>query len=269
MSKFFPTVCAAMLIVAAADAAAQNPDDVNPVTTTAAEVPRPPGGDALSAEAAEARAAELQRWADAFTQWKQWWAQWASRPEPGWLTGSRDRREKPAPPAWLPRRCADGFLETDAIAPSCALLAEWREDELTSRLRLARVTAIQKKEDDSRTSWWNHVHLDLLWPATQLRANVFGVVGVHTATTVRGRIQVFLAPGVMLMNLPSLSGGRVWKVAANYGIGYRIGDFGLPGNRRASAHVNIAKSWLTADARDLVSGGNLDFVGLSLTFKNP
>src|SRR5688500_15923164 len=73
---------------------------------------------------------ELQRWIDDFTAWQQWWAQWASRREPGWMTSYRPRREKPAPPAWLAGRCADVFVDTDMLAPACALLKEWQQDDL-------------------------------------------------------------------------------------------------------------------------------------------
>ena len=50
------------------------------------------------------RAAELQRWMEAFTEWLEWSAEWTNRREPGWFTASRDRRQKPAPPECADRR---------------------------------------------------------------------------------------------------------------------------------------------------------------------
>lgn len=210
---------------------------------------------------------ELVRWMEQFAAWKEWWAQWANRPEPGWLTSARPRREKPAPPVWLADRCAEVFAETDPLAPACAALDEWRQPAVASITGATRATAVQAREDNPKLTWWEHVHVDLLWPATQVREHIYGVIGMHTATTVRGRLQVFLAPGVMLMNLPTGDGKRAWKVAANYGIGYRLADFTLPGGRAASLHVNIAKSWLMSDTRDLLVSRNTDFAGFSITFK--
>ena len=122
-----------------------------------------------------------------------------------------------------------------------------------------------QRENNQKTSWLRHVHVDLLWPAMEVQANTYGVVGMHLATPVVGRLQFFTAPGVILLNLPSSSGQRVWKVAANYGIGYRLANFTFPGGHPATLHVNLAKSWLLSDAVDVVSGRSIDFVGLSIT----
>ena len=90
---------------------------------------------------------------------------------------------------------------------------------------------------------------------------------MHTAMTVKGRVQLFLAPGVMLLNLPAIDGSRMWKVAANYGIGYRLFDFNFPGGRRASLHVNAAKTYLLMEPRDAIVSRSLDFAGFSISFK--
>lgn len=214
-----------------------------------------------------ARTVELQQWIDDFTDWQQWWAQWANRPEPGVWASSRKRRAKPAPPEWLAARCAEVFDPEPSLAGACDLLDQWRDDNVTAKLRGAQGAVVQKQEREPKTIWWEHLHVDLLWPATELRTSVFGVVGMHTAMTIKGRVQVFLAPGVMLLNVPALDGSRVWKVAANYGVGYRLFDFTFPGDRRASLHVNIAKSWLVSEPRDLLVARSVDFAGLSVTFK--
>jgi hypothetical protein len=210
---------------------------------------------------------ELQTWMDDFTDWQAWWSQWQSRREPGWLTGYRARREKPSPPAWLPGRCLTVFDESDSLLLACARLAEWRENESTSRIRSVRVTATTGREAEPKTTWWEHVHMDLLWPSMQWQASIYGVVGMHVATTVRGRWQVFTAPGVVMLNLPLRDGTRVWKAAANYGIGYRLADFTFPGKRPAELHVNLAKTWLLSDVSDAVTGRSIDLLGFSITFK--
>jgi len=45
-----------------------------------------------------------------------------------------------------------------------------------------------------------------LRPALQWQNGIYGVVGTHVATQVGGRLQVFTAPGVMLLNVPGPNG---------------------------------------------------------------
>ena len=210
--------------------------------------------------------AELEQWMDDFLEWKTWAAEWSSRREPGWITTFRDRIEKPAPPAWLSDRCETVVDDGDSLAPACGLLAEWQEDPAAARTRQARAAAQAQREETQKTIWWQHVHMDVLWPAVQWQASVYGVVGMHVATTIRGRLSAFLGPGAMLLNLPTRNGTRVWKVAANYGIGYRLFNFTFPGGRDASLHVNLAKAWLLSDIAEVASGRTTDFAGFSITF---
>jgi hypothetical protein len=84
---------------------------------------------------------------------------------------------------------------------------------------------------------------------------------------VKGRFQVFVAPGAMLLNVPTVDGSRAWRLATNYGIAYRLGQFTIPGSsRQAYLHLNIAKAWLLS-AGPTVPTSSTDFVGLSVTFK--
>jgi hypothetical protein len=213
------------------------------------------------------QAAELDQWIKDFNEWKLWWAQWANTREPGWMTSSRQRRQKPEPPEWLADRCATVFAESDSLRPACVQLEEWQSDNVTMIKKAKQAAVIQRGEAREKKAWWEHVHLDLLWPATELRNSVYGVVGFHTAVEVKGRLQLFLTPGVMLLNLPTVDSKRTWKMATNYGIGYRLVDFRFPGGRPATLHVNIAKSWMLSDAQDALVGKNLDFVGFSIAFK--
>lgn len=222
--------------------------------------------DVSDVSAAE-RAAEVQQWVEDFTAWKKWSAQWGNRRERGWFTGYRERRDMPVPPGWLADSCATVIDDSDPVAPACTLLAQWNEDVATTLTRQARSTTATQPEEPQRTVWWEHIHMDVLWPAMQWQASVYGVIGMHTATTVRGRFQVFITPGAMLLNLPTRNGNRAWKVATNYGIGYRLFDFVFPGGRPATLHVNLAKAWLLADITDVVTGRSMDFVGFSIAFK--
>jgi hypothetical protein len=213
-----------------------------------------------------ARAAELQQWMDEFVKWETWAAEWSNRRQPGWLTGFRDRREKPTPPDWLAGECASTIFEAGPMAQACTLLTEWADDRVAAQARQARAATTTQQEAPTKTVWWEHIHLDVLWPATQWRGSTYGVVGTHVTTTVHGRLQVFIAPGAMFLNLPGRDGKRVWKVATNYGIGYRLFAFTFPGGRDALLHVNLAKAWVLSDTADLVSRRSLDFFGFSMTF---
>jgi len=212
------------------------------------------------------RDAELQRWIQEYTAWQEWFTQWSGRLQPGWFTASRDRRQKPEPPVWLPERCLGVFDDEDVLAGACALLADSRDEQGPARVRQVRAAVVGKREEAPKTTWLKYVHVDLLWPAMQWQSNVYGVIGMHLATPVGGRLQIFTAPGAILLNLPTRGGGRVWKVAANYGIGYKVLNFTLPGSHPASLHVNLAKTWLLSESVDLISGRSTDFVGFSMTF---
>ena len=221
----------------------------------------------LSDSGAAERAAEVRRWMEDFTEWQKWSAKWGNRRERGLFTGYRDRREVPVPPAWLPGSCTTILDDSDPLAAACVLLTEWTDDVATTLARQTRDTTTAQIEEPRKTVWWEHIHMDVLWPAMQWQASVYGVVGLHTATTVRGRFQVFVTPGAMLLNLPTRNGGRAWKVATNYGIGYRVLDFSFPGGRPATLHLNLAKAWVLSDIQDVVAGRTVDFVGFSIAFK--
>jgi hypothetical protein len=219
------------------------------------------------AEPDPARDAELTRWMDEFTAWQEWAAQWRGRRQPGLLTDFRARPQKPAPPAWLADQCVAVFDEEDRLAPACARLIEWRQEGLSAQIRQTRAVATARQEEAPHSVWWEHVHVDLFWPALQWQGSIYGVVGMHVTTTAAGRWQIFTAPGALLLNLPTRYGTRAWRVAANYGIGYRLLDFTLPGSRPAQLHVNLAKTWLLSDPGDVMTGRSLDLVGFSITFK--
>ena len=108
--------------------------------------------------------------------------------------------------------------------------------------------------------------MEALWAAMQSGSNPYGLFGMHVTTTVKGRFQIFIAPGVMMLNVPTSDGRRQWKPAANYGMAYSLFDFTFPGKRPAQLHVNLAKAWLLSSG-PMVTSDSGDFVGLSITFK--
>jgi hypothetical protein len=213
------------------------------------------------------RMTDVRAWMRAYTEWKEWWAEWRNRPEPGFFVDGRTRREKPAPPKWLMEACGEWLDVSDPLAPACELVAEWADDDLTAAIRQRLTKGTADRETPSRRTFWEHIHLDLMWPALDADSGIFGVAGTHVTITVKKRAHVFAAPGAMFVNLPTKNGGRAWKLATNYGIGFHLFDFIFPGGHPAEAHINMAKAWLLADTRDVVSGRTMDFVGFSITFK--
>jgi hypothetical protein len=229
-----------------------------PIASLAIDAPMLPMWDGA------ARSTQLEKWIADFSAWREWASMWGNRREPGWFSDSRTRRPRPDPPVWLFEECEG--LAPDAREEACQLLAEWSAGTAATTLT-AGVPPPNAAEDDKKITWWEHVHLDAGWPAVQSGLGVYGVLGVHATTTVRGRFQVFIAPGAMLLNVPTDDGGRAWRIATNYGIAYRLVQFTIPGvDRNALLHLNLAKAWLFS-AGPNVSTRSTDFVGLSMTFK--
>jgi len=206
---------------------------------------------------------ELERWVHGFTAWQEWSEQWLNRRQPGWF-GTQSRRARPDPPSWLDAEC-QVFIEAEGLFQrACELLAIWKDPDVADARR-ERADAQLQREAPTKTKWWEHVHLDVLWPMTQLGASTYGVVGTHVTMEMSDRLQIFVAPGVMLMNLPA-ERGRKWTPAADWGISYRLFEFKAPGfGRRARLHVNVAKAWIFAGPKS-IARTSVDLAGFSLTF---
>jgi hypothetical protein len=214
----------------------------------------------------ERRFAELRQWIEEYRAWKAWADQWLGRRQPGWL-GAQSRRDRPNPPDWLAEECRNLVAGEGTLFDACVLFSDWAEDYASSQLRLERTTARAQGEVETKSQWWERVHVDLFWPMTQLRSTVYGVVGMHATMEVGGRLQVFVAPGVMLINVPTQSGTREWKPATDWGFSYRLFDFRFPGTERlATMHVNVAKAWVFAGPSNLFKT-NIDLAGFSMTLK--
>jgi hypothetical protein len=212
------------------------------------------------------RVQELDQWISAFDKWQRWNEEWHNKREPGWW-GPRDRRQRPDPPSWLAGECRDVIAQEGVLVEGCRALHVWNEDEQTAQLRAQLASARTQKEAPTRTLWWEHVHLDVLWPMAQTGSSVFGVLGVHATVDVAGRFQVFVAPGAILLNLPTDDNRREWRPATDYGIAYRCFDFTFPGvERRATLHFNLAKAWVMAGPSNVIKS-SITLAGFSMTFK--
>lgn len=241
---------------------AQSTDDLLPSRSLAVWSPLP------SADSPAQQLVLVQRWTEDYEAWKTWFARWRSRPEPGILS-ARDRREPPLPPSWLGAACSLGTDEQGVMAAGCRAWREWVRADYASELVAQQVAQTRAThEAPHKIVWWEHIHLDALWPVTQVGSSAFGVCGVHATLNLTTRAQIFLAPGAILMRLPSIEGGQTWTPAADWGFSYRLLDLRLPAMARASTlHLNIARVWILG-MNDLPIAGELYLAGFSLTFKS-
>jgi len=228
-----------------------------PITLPAAVFPAEPPAQQLR---------DLLRWTHDYAEWRAWFEQWRSRPEPG-LFSTRDRRPPPVPPQWLPDACAPPVGNEGLLADACRAWREWDADEATQVFTQQLAQAQTHLETPTKTLWWEHIHVDGLWPMTRTGSNAIGIAGMHTTMNLTKRLQVFLAPGAILVRLPSITGDMTWSAATDWGFSYRLFDFRFPGTARLSAlNVNIVRVWLLG--RDAVqSPGEVYLAGFSVTFK--
>ena len=209
---------------------------------------------------------QLEWWSRDYSAWLAWMDKWRNRLEPGWFS-SRERLPKPDPPPWLSAACVESLVDAPPLTEGCALLDSWSDDVASAQIRRQAVEMRTDREKLEKTLWWERIHLDGFWPIMTAHQVSYGVLGTHATMDLAGRLQIFMVPGFMMLNLPSTS-GRQWVPATDWGFAYRLGTVRLPTESgRATVHLNIAKAWLLDGAAALV-GGSVDLVGLSLTFSH-
>jgi hypothetical protein len=206
----------------------------------------------------------LDTWVREYREWQDWATRWRGRVEPGWFA-ARDRKQKPDPPAWLPGLCAQPLDDRPSLVEACALLDDWGQDYLLTASRQQAATARSQHEDPTKTMWWEHIHVDALWPIMQSRGTAYGMFGTHITMDVAGRFQVFVAPGFIMLSASS-DARREWTPATDWGFAYRLGSFRFPAStQKAALHVNVARAWILSGGAALFKS-SVDLVGLSFTF---
>jgi hypothetical protein len=210
----------------------------------------------------------LERWTKNYEEWKAWTARYRKGQEPGWFSAPKPR-PAPAPPDWLPNACALLGDEQGVIGDGCRAYRDLLQRDEATRVVTEQIAQTRARQEAPRnTIWWEHIHVDALWPMTQVGTNAYGVAGMHTTLQLSRRFQIFLAPGVMMMRLPTADGHERWSPATHWGFSYRLLDFVFPGTHRPSRlHLNIARVWLLEGNR-LPTAGEIYLAGFSLTFKD-
>jgi len=208
----------------------------------------------------------LQVWAHDFADWQSSFERWRhpspKEPPREYLSWNQflEDHPKPPPPSWLSGVCS--LLEEDAqFAHSCALLADWRDDPFLIKKRHAAAAAMQQQEAPKNSVWWRNLHLDGLWSTTQSNVAALGLFGTHLTVSVEGRLQVFLAPGILLVSMPTFNGSRVLSPATDWGLTYRLFNVG-----RGTVHFNLVHAWiLGGGAQGQLAGSHLTLAGFSVT----
>ena len=203
---------------------------------------------------------ELEQWTGDFLKWQEAVDQWLDQPVQRSWYYFLDRHPKPAAPVWLKDACT--LLAGDQqFSQGCEMLDRWDEGPLTIRARKAMAATVTGKEAPTNTVWWKHVHLDGLWSTTQSNVSAFGLFGMHMTVPVRGRMQVFVAPGILLVNVPTIYGSREVKAATDWGITYRLFDAG-----RNTVNFNVVHAWMLGGGQNLVNP-QMTLAGFSLSFR--
>jgi hypothetical protein len=257
-------VIAASIVFAARVLAAQTIDSQPPIPARVLALDQPLVLMPVSMILTAGDRGELDAWVRSYIEWHTWAEEWRGRTEPGWFH-RRDRRQKPDPPEWLDAVCADGRDDREWLVEACALRDDWAGDFLVSEWRQKVAASRTQQEAPTKTMWWEHVHVDGFWPVLKSHGTAFGAFGTHATIDVTGRFQVFVAPGFMMLNVPT-STGREWTPATDWGFAYRLGTFKFPGyDGKATLHVDFAKAWLFLGAGSLFDS-SVDLAGFSMTF---
>jgi len=211
------------------------------------------------------RTIDLERWIRDYNRWQEWRHQSLKK---GAIALS-DRKPQPQPPMWLVDDCRDTVtIPGTLLSEACDLLIGWNDDDVTGDLRYQVSLTRTQHEAPTKTVWWEHVHWDAFWPMMSSESSVIGVFGAHVTVGIQGRFQIFVTPGVILLNVPTADGRREWRPATDWGVAYRLFDFRVPGTHRpASFHVNFVKAWMLNHVGNASFNSTVDLAGFSVTFK--
>jgi hypothetical protein len=221
---------------------------------------------------------ELARWIKDYKAWQEWDAEWINRrqwvmhpfPYPFWkempdvFSYIAARRIEPEPPAGLEAECAR-WSGTSTVrgdrGEGCRLLAVWKDDYITQRLRYATAVAIARKDHPSRTRFLEYIHFASLSTSMQPGGErAYGLAGVHATIPIKGRWQVYALPGIMAVSVPTAQGHRSVTIGYDWGMAVRMFDVDLPIiGVPVRTHLNLVHVWLPEVNQ------KIDMIGLSFT----
>jgi hypothetical protein len=74
-------------------------------------------------------------------------------------------------------------------------------------------------------------------------------------------MQAFMAPGILLVSVPSVFGTRELSPATDWGVTYRLFNVG-----RNTVHFNFVHAWMIGNRATLLHS-NMNLAGLSVSFR--
>jgi hypothetical protein len=210
-------------------------------------------------------------------KWVGKYREWSRKYEGRVRTDVKKRKPSPLMPAWLPAVCAAEGVPAGPITEACKLIEEIQStDPIALGISRSITAARTKGEERKRTSFFELLHIDAAWTRSETHnksQSIFGIVGMHLAIPVPGarRLQIYIPPGVLAMNLPDSSGGRNINVGTSMGVSFRLFDFRLV-NQNMVAHANLARVWTVMETRAgssalALNRRSVDMGGLSFSFK--
>jgi len=229
-------------------------------------------GEAKSSDELVYRAQKQAEWVKEFDAWWNWYEVWANsygKVIETFTDGSTrimtiKRKPKPAPPIWLLDECQDAEGSEGILLTACQHLARWKEDLATTFIRMQANKQIADKEKSSLSRFEIFLHFDGLWFMGQSNVLVYAPAGMHVSFAVTKRFQIFLTPGMLLLNMPT-DKGRAWQPAYDWGVGYRLTTFQMPlVDRRVGLHFNFARAWIFGGPAGAVDA-SINMLGLSIS----
>jgi hypothetical protein len=89
---------------------------------------------------------------------------------------------------------------------------------------------------------------------------------VHATVEVKGRFQVFLAPGAMLVRQTGERGDGGWKPAADWGVTYRLMNLRMTDRLTGVLHFNFVRLWLFGQP-GVSTSQSVNLAGFSMSFR--
>lgn len=176
--------------------------------------------------------------------------------------------ELPLPPDGLVFYCEtvdQTVSESEMMVKACELYADLRN--YLDHGRRSRILAARLLQDQPapKTKFWERFQIDLMHAHAEIGySNIWGLVGLHYSIPVPGakRLEIYPAPGLMLLNLPNVSSQWNLTPAFTWGFGFRCCEIPL-GEKKLVVFLNISRVWNASDTSQVVN-----LAGLSVSWRN-
>jgi hypothetical protein len=218
-------------------------------------------------------AKELEEFIHDFLKWKKWEDRWRNTVYKSTWTEhvKKDRKERPVPPTFLYNECNEMLPGSNGrVYLACQILESYTQNSGAETIRALLEVERIRNESQAKSLFEQRIHLDGLWPIASVDSYKYGgIFGVHLTILNLGRVEIFGAPGVMLMSLPDDAGGRQYQVGIDYGFSLRLFEVpSLYSGKSFVLNANVAMVKLLANIKNIPGvKTQTTIVGFSLTSK--